>query len=130
MKKYIFLGIVFIAIVVFTLSNTRIEEAQSPELGGITRSVSYATSTVASTTASHVLAVNTRAKYRRVQQNSTSTLWCFASATSSATIQNNGIRLTQGESYEWSSHLNNLWPGAISCIAGATSTVLTEEHYE
>jgi hypothetical protein len=106
------------------------ETQEEVQLGGITRTISYSKTTVATSSATQVLAVNTRAKYRRVQQDTNATVYCFAASTSTVTNPG-GIRLTQGQSYEWSADKNNLWPGAISCISNsATSTLLTEEHYE
>jgi hypothetical protein len=124
---YLAAGVVIVVGIIFLGSRAPTDQA----LGGISRTVSYATSTVATSSATQVLSVNTRAKYRSIQNDTNSTIYCFLSATSTATVTSNGRRLTQGQIYEVSNEHNNLWPGAFSCIASTTvSTVLLEEHYE
>jgi len=124
---YIAAGVLIVVGIIFIYSRISDES----RLGGISRTVSYATSTVVTSTATQVLAVNTRAKYRSIQNDTNSTIYCYLSATSTAVVTSKGRRLTQGQILEVSNEHNNLWPGAVSCIASTTvSVVLTEEHYE
>lgn len=133
MKHYIAVGVlIVVGIIVLTgyISNSQPVE---PELGGISRTVSYTTSTVATSSATQVLAPNTRSVYRRIQNDTNGDpVHCFAAATSSITSSGQGgIYLDSDFSHVFSSEEGNLWPGAISCIGTTgTSTIFTEEHYQ
>jgi hypothetical protein len=106
------------------------KQTETQQLGGISRTVTNATSSVTTSTAVQVLSEDTRANYRRVQNDTNSTVYCIEGATSTAVLSK-GIRLIQGEDYVWSADKHNLYPGKISCIANTTtSVILTQQSYE
>ena len=129
MKHYILVGIVIIVALVFFGEHFGLN-APSVQLGGISRSVTNATSSVTSSTGALVLDIDTRATYRRIQQDSNATVYCIEGATTTVALSK-GIRLTQGQDYVWSSDKHNLYPGKISCIANTTtSVILSQQYYE
>ena len=130
MKHYIAVGLIIVVALIVGFDHFA-SKVPTENLSGISRTVSYSSATVATSTFTQVLSVNPRAKYRRIQQDTNATVYCFAAASSTLSTTPAGIRLTQGQSYEWRGDQGNLWPGAISCKSiTSTSSILTEEHYE
>jgi hypothetical protein len=127
--KYFSTLIIVIAVIVLGLL-TFADTTSQESLGAISRSVTNASSSITSSTGVQVLSPNSRANYRRIQQDTAATVYCVEGVSSTAKLAS-GIRLTQGQEYVWSSKEGNLWPGAVSCIANSTtSVVMTKEAFE
>ena len=85
--------------------------------------VDTATVSVATTTASEVLAAKGGRLYARIDNpDGTNPIYCVFGATSLAAV-NKGIKIEAGESYEI--RPNNLYTGKISCIGAASGADVT-----
>jgi hypothetical protein len=128
---YLAVGVLIVVGIIFISSRI---PANEPQLGGINRTVSYATSTVATSTVTQVLAPNTRAVYRRITSGplSVGLVHCFAAATSTVvSTSTGGIVLASTTSYVFSSKEGNLWSGPISCVdVSGAAYIYTQENYE
>ncbi len=130
MKHYIAVGLIIVVALILGYEHFGSKAPQDVSLSGISRTVTNATSSVATSTGILVLNEDTRATYRRIQQDTNATVYCIEGATTTVGVSK-GIRLTQGQDYVWSSDKHNLWPGKISCISlTTTSVLLTQQYYE